>query len=61
MLTHTDLLESYFVGNNVGNADDYQFNRFYAYGELKATFNIDGEIQVATGKYKIQLIVYEKI
>lgn len=60
-LTHIDMIESYFVERVEANGDDYQFNRFYAYGELKATFNINGEIQVATGTYKIQIIVFEKI
>jgi hypothetical protein len=60
-LTKAEFIESYYLGSIDGSIEEYQKHNFYCYGEINATFWIDGEMQSATASYKVKVEIWEKL
>lgn len=60
-LTDIELMESYYVGSIDGSIEQYQNHFFYCYGEITATFVINGEKQLVTATYKVRAQIWEEL
>ncbi len=60
-LTGVELFQTGLIGPINGSSDDYLKHYYNCSGELKATFMINGEIQVVTAQYKVRVQIWEKL
>jgi hypothetical protein len=61
LITKTELIQSSFMGSIGGSIEQYQNHIYYCYGEIKATFVINGENQIVTATYKVKAEIWEKL